>query len=484
MIQGKYNFGDHVYIDSKYTCDQEDVIYHELSHHAITQGSLYGVLEIALKQIGIWYEPDIHNSLTELANASITTQEMTAIYAQCLYYKLHGEKELETFEQQLHKSEYYKKYCIYGFDEIVHYKQYDLDGVSLLTAIAIMALSIDFTLAEPNWRDSGRIRKIILDNQLQYHVDYRYRRLVKTVLQMIREGEYLTEEKILRVSGVICIKRNYDNLTAMLQRLTRQLSAQYNINCNELQDKINKILAPKEELSGSPDIQEIEQRVLPALLNDEYVLPPAGAENYHALMNSVTVMLHDKSFTNQGFGTESNKVDCLIFHHAAVGWRYPAMFERSETIRFLSEFQGEIIVFTEDYDEFKQNFTLAPNKRVFYRYDGMWKNFVEQIRSQKTPYIHLHEINSLINCVFVINDNNEVFFTLQQKSITPYIIEDIRKGKLVYVNILGDSKDIKDCFYLTETDWCRYENVIASVINRNLMDFSEGFSPISGRINI
>ncbi len=484
MIQGKYDFGDHVFIDSKYTYNQEDVKYHELAHHAITQGSLYGVLEIALKQISIWYVPDMQDILVELSNASLTTQEMTAIYAQCIYYKLHGEKELETFEYHLHKGDYYRKYCIPGFDEIVHYKQFDLNGTSLLTAIAIMALNIDITLIEPNWRDALQIRKIILCNQLQNHVDYRYRRLIKAVLQLIKQGEYLTEEKILQVSGITCLKRSYDNLTDMLHRLVKQISVQYNINYDELQSKINNIMESKNEFSEKPDIHEIEQRVLPALLNNQYVFPPSDATDFNSLMNSVTVALHDKSFINQGIGTESTKIDCLVFHHATAGWRYPVTFERNETIHFLSEFQGEIIVFTEDYDEFKQNISLPPDKRIFYRYDGMWKDFVGQIRSHKTPYIHLHEINSLINCVFIINEHNEVFFTLQLKDITPYIIEDIRKGNMVYANILGDSKNIHDCFYLTETDWCRYENVIASVINRNFMDFSEGFPTIGGRVNI
>lgn len=142
------------------------------------------------------------------------------------------------------------------------------------------------------------------------------------------------------------------------------------------------------------------------------------------------------------------------------------------------------MVFTEDYDEFKQHIPLPSNKRVFYRYDGMWKDFVGQIRSQKTPYVHLHDVNPMINCVFVINEDNEVFFTLQLKDIIPYIIDDIKKGKLIYANIVGDDKNIKDCFYLTETDWCRYENVIASVTNRSLIDFSEGFPTIGGRIEI
>ena len=484
MIQGKYDFGDHVFIDSKYNYGEKDVKYHELAHHAITQGSLYGVLEIALKQIMIWYEPCIQNLLAELLNASLTTQEMTAIYAQCLYYRLHGEKELETFEHHLHEGDYYRKYCIAGFDEIVHYKQYDLDGTSLLTAVAIMALNIDITLIEPDWRDALQIRKSIMSNQLQYHVDYRYRRLVRTVLELVRRGEYLTEEKILQRSGITCLKRNYDNLAGMLHRLTEQISIQYSINCEELQDRIISVMESKDELLKRPDIHEIEQRVIPALLNNQFVFPPFETADYHSMMNSVTVTLHDKSFINQGIGTESEKIDCLIFHHATAGWRYPVMFGRDETIRFLSKFQGEIIVFTEDYDEFKQYIPLPSNKRVFYRYDGMWKDFVGQIRSQKTPYVHLHDVNPMINCVFVINEDNEVFFTLQLKEITSYIIDDIKKGKLIYANIVGDNKNIKDCFYLTETDWCRYENVIASVINRSLMDFSEGFPTIGGRIEI
>ena len=76
MIQGKYDFGDHVFIDSKYTYNQEDVKYHELAHHAITQGSLYGVLEIALKQISIWYVPDIQDILVLILRILIYAKEL------------------------------------------------------------------------------------------------------------------------------------------------------------------------------------------------------------------------------------------------------------------------------------------------------------------------------------------------------------------------------------------------------------------------
>lgn len=484
MIQGKYDFGDHVFIDSKYTYSQEDVIYHEVAHHSITQGSLYGILEIALKQVGIWHHPDVKLVLAELSNASLTTQEMTATYAQCLYYKLMGEKELAEFEHHLHKGDYYKKYCISGFDEIVHYEQYDLNGTSLLTAIAIMALNIDITTAAPNWRDPEQLRNLILGNQLQYHVDHRYRQLIKALLQLIRQNEYLTEEKILRLSGITCLERTYENITNMLYRLARQLSGQYGINHDKLLERFKNLLAPKEELSERPSPSEIEQRILPKLLNNEYIYPPTDDSNLNPMMSSVTVVLHDESLTNIGVGTESDKIDCLIFHHAAAGWRYPVTYDREETKKFLYEFQGEIIVFTEDYDDFKQNIPLPAGKRVFYRYDGKWSDFVTQIRSRNTLYIHMHRATPLVNCIFVINEDNEVFFTLQIKDITPYIIEDIRNGKMIYANLSGDDQNIRDCFYLTETDWCRYENVIVSAINRSFMDFPEGFPTVGGRINL
>lgn len=121
MIQGEYDYGDHVFIDSKYTYDQSDVIFHELTHHAVTQGSLYGVLEIVLKRISIWHVPELTSVISELSNASLTAQEMTAIYAQCLYYKRQGSEALAAYEKYLHQSDYYRKYCISGFDEIVHY---------------------------------------------------------------------------------------------------------------------------------------------------------------------------------------------------------------------------------------------------------------------------------------------------------------------------------------------------------------------------
>ena len=105
MIQGEYDYGDHVFIDSKYTYDQSDVIFHELTHHAVTQGSLYGVLEIVLKRISIWHIPDLKSVISELSNASLTVQEMTAIYAQCLYYKRQGGEMLAAYEKYLHQSD-------------------------------------------------------------------------------------------------------------------------------------------------------------------------------------------------------------------------------------------------------------------------------------------------------------------------------------------------------------------------------------------
>ena len=84
----------------------------------------------------------------------------------------------------------------------------------------------------------------------------------------------------------------------MLHRLVNQISSQYNIDRDMLQSKINSLMKSEDELSWEPDISEIEQRVLPALLNDQFVFPPSDAANFNSMMSSVTVALHDKSFTN------------------------------------------------------------------------------------------------------------------------------------------------------------------------------------------
>ena len=484
MIQGEYDYGNHVFIDSKYTYDQSDIIFHELTHHAVTQGSLYGVLEIVLKRISIWHVPELTSVISELSNASLTAQEMTAIYAQCLYYKRQGGETLSAYEKYLYQSDYYRKYCISGFDEIVHYSQDDIDGTALLTAIAVMALNVDLTLAEIDWKDSLQVRKLILENPSQYYVNYRYSGLVKAALKLIRRGEEITRDKLLQESSMICRERTYENLSEMLQRLSRQLSACFDISQSELDDWFDKIIAQEDNFEGKPDLRNIEQRVIPKLLNDPYVYPPIDANNLLQQMNTVIVTLYDKSFEKQGIGTEGGEKDILTFHHAAAGWRFPVVFNRDETIRFLSEFQGEIVAFTEDYDRLKQNILLPAGKRIFYFYEGKWDDFAGQIRSQSVPYIHFHEVNPLINCIFVINENQEVFFTLQFKIITKYIIEDLREGKMIYANMEGNNTEIKDCFYLEDVDWCRYENVIVAMINRNFMDFSEGFPVIGGRIDI
>ena len=217
---------------------------------------------------------------------------------------------------------------------------------------------------------------------------------------------------------MICRERNYENLSEMLHRLSRQLSACFDISQSELDGWFDKIIAQEDNFEGKPDLRDIEQRVIPKLLNDPYVYPPVDAKNLLQQMNTVIVTLYDKSFEKQGVGTESEEKDILVFHHAAAGWRFPVVFNRDETIRFLSEFQGEIVAFTEDYDRLKHNIPLPAGKRVFYFYEGKWDDFVGQIRSLSVPYIHFHEVNPLINCVFVINENHEVCFTLQVKIIT------------------------------------------------------------------
>lgn len=296
MIQGEYDYGDHVFIDSKYTYDQSDVIFHELTHHAVTQGSLYGVLEIVLKRISIWHVPELTSVISELSNASLTAQEMTAIYAQCLYYKRQGGETLAAYEKYLHQSDYYRKYCISGFDEIVHYSRDDIDGTALLTAIAVMALNVDLTLAEIDWKDSLQVRKLILENPSQYYVNYRYSGLVKAALKLIRREEEITRDKLLQESSMICRERSYENLSEMLQRLSRQLSACFDISQSELDDWFDKIIAQEDNFEGKPDLRDIEQRVIPKLLNDPYVYPPIDARNLLPQMNTVIVTLYDKSF--------------------------------------------------------------------------------------------------------------------------------------------------------------------------------------------
>lgn len=288
----------------------------------------------------------------------------------------------------------------------------------------------------------------------------------------------------MRTAGPYSADRQEYTLNTNYYAAKGSLHEQHMIGLSALDGWFDKIIAQEDNFEGKPDLRDIEQRVIPKLLSDPYVYPPVDAKNLLQQMNTVIVTLYDKSFEKQGIGTEGEEKDILVFHHAAAVWRFPVVFNRDETIRFLSEFQGEIVAFTEDYDRLKHNIPLPEGKRVFYFYEGKWDDFAGQIRSQSVPYIHFHEVNPLINCIFAINENQEVFFTLQFKIITKYIIEDLREGKMIYANMEGDNTEIKDCFYLEDTDWCRYENVIAAMINRNFMDFSEGFPVIGGRIDI
>lgn len=148
-----------------------------------------------------------------------------------------------------------------------------------------------------------QVRKLILENPSQYYVNYCYSRLVKAALRLICKGEEITREKLLQESGIICRERTYENLSEMLHRLSRQLSACFDISQNELDGWFDKIIAQEDNFKGKPNLRDIEQRVILKLLNDFYEDPPVDAKNLPPQIDTVIVTLYDKSFEKQGFGT-------------------------------------------------------------------------------------------------------------------------------------------------------------------------------------
>lgn len=479
MILGEFNFGDQVYIDSTLGIRHFDVYVHEIIHYSITASSLCGILTAGLKLVMDQCDIHVGSILKELRNASIVTQEMTALYGQYFFKKMMEESEsLTEFEDTLHSSDYYKMYCLAGFDTLIHHPEYIVDGKLLLIHLARIALSFDLTSVDGiDWLNAKTIRNVLLEKPILYNPDYRYKQLINATLQLINDKETLSLDKIVEKAGIQYLQCDYANVYAMTERLCRQLSEQLQIEFSDLFGNVIK-LRPEKDVSGKASVEDIYQRFIPKSLNGNYRYPPEEIGPLNDLVQTAITILCDQQTAIRGVNT-----DVLCLHHSVAGWHYFVPITRNREIDYLNKFPGEIVTFSEDYEVFRNTIVLPPQRRVFYYFDGQWQLFSSFVRNKGTQYLHIHQVNQDMYCIFVTDQGLDVFFNLQTKYTLSAIMNDITNGKFTYINVPA-GQFVDHCFYLNDKDWCKYEDVIAAVLNINMMDAPNGFLAIGRRLQL
>lgn len=484
MILGKYDFGEDVYVDGNHSDDRGATIVHEITHLVLTQGSVYGVIMGAFRALSDTCVPKLSGTLRELMNASITTQEMTALYSQCFTYKQKGEEALDAYLAQLKSWDYYRKYCISGFDALVKSPQYLMDGTFLLQSIAIAAMNI--SLAEfdgVNWLEPAQVRAQLMQYPKRCNPDSRYRALVRVLLDSLSPNREVSLQEVTRHADIDACEMSSTVVSTLLDHLAAQLEQSGIANAAGLIGGLNiKMQAAQDNLS----IETIIQKIIPGNLN----LGSPSDVRLHVLdcdyqSSTVTLMLNDGSPCTRALSQNGTASDLLILYQAATG-KYSLLILSRENVQvFLQHYKGEIILFGEDYDNFHRFFPSLANRRVFFRFDGQYPHFIAQIRTDSSiPHVHFHQVTNDTYCIFIVNKRGEVFFTLQLNDILQYVLRDINNKKFIYTNVPDDSDNTDPYFYLSSTDWCRYEDVILSTIGKSMMDLTKGLPALGHRINL
>lgn len=483
MILGKYAFGDNVLIDTQNGGSEFDVYLHEITHYSITQGSICGNLMIALNAISELREYKLKPILSELHQSSIITQEMTAMYVQAIYERMTKNDSIaDKFKSCLSSSDYYKKFCLDGFDALISYPEYVINNQLLLIELATISLNFDITENEDIcYTDPLSFRRIIMNNPSKYNADYRYKKLVNAAVQLINHNDTLSIDNIIELAGIEYINNNYQVVKDSVFRLCECLCAAFSLDFDDLINNVIKLRSEEDVLCDTLEgvnIEKIKQRFVPRALNYSVKFPPEGTvpllNNY---VHTVMVLLHDKQMSNVGISDK----DVLILHHSFTKWHYAVPTKRDDAIKYVNQFPGEIICFLEDHQEFSTQFPIPQSRRVFYYFEGQLESFFEYIESKSIKNIHAHQVNDDVYCVFATQKGREVFFTLQTKFVWKHIIDSINSERFTYIN-LPEGQNIDNCFYLNDNDWCKYEDVLSSIVDADPDNSTEGFLQIGHRI--
>ena len=473
MKYGEYNFGEHAYIDYESSqSDYYEIGFHEFSHFTISTSTFIGNLIIQLKKIADQRDRRLLGAVVELRNASVITQEMTALYVQYITHReaIADKKAFPQYRKDFLNSDYYKRYCLKGFDTLIANSRMKLDGKLFLVPLARVAMNVDLTKNEKiNWLEPNTIRQALLSNQLFLHPDYRYRKLFETAIKHIDDAQEPDLDGIVAESGVHFRESTYSELRSMATRLCQQLANQCGLDEHDLLENVIP-MRPEESIKGM-SVSDAYESLVPMPLNRSVTLPPEGVQLLNNSARAVTVVLHDKHIETLGIGENDKKIDFLIFHHSDFGWHYIVYLERKMTVDFLLQFPGAIIAYTEDCDVFRSEIPLLQNRRIFFQFSGGWSTFSTFTHTRNANFLRLFEAYSDIYCVFATNQQ-DVFFTLQHETMMgSQILKDVQEGKFSLVEC-ESYFEADHIFNLTDTDYKNYIEVMdaALLIDRSRPD--------------
>ena len=448
--KGDYTFGDYIRL-SVYENQSEYERFHETTHLMLTKATLWGFTFYYISRIaGSDNRPllDIVKVLTDACEVVYESYATVSTYFYAMVNKDYVEmaKIKSSLYHQVYNAEYFNLMEILTLEEI--------KKTSIHSRLPILALGTSIS----EYSSSDDIKTLLLKEKHKCP-DSRFKLLVSSLKGLMKEKciESISNDDLLERSGLSAMPQNNDDLLEYADTLRECMLNKY--KCDEFMYR--RILSMQFAV-GDDDLRkrildDYDQLALPLSEVNEYTseYPPQLLDWYLDL----NVMLVVLDGARQG-------ANMVFIYMTEFKKRFGFELDSAQTELLLSRFKNEIIFFKEDYEK-AQLFKCLDNRRVFYCFSDKYSDFKINLDrvALSTREVYLHQINIANYALFVKGPGNSIFFTPQLYTVIPRIHNDIMNRYYTYIDC--KSGDTDGVFYLIDTDWVKYADVLKAISKTN-----------------
>ena len=450
---------------------------HELMHLILGNFTHFGVINQIIDQL-TWKTKEKTIPLAQiskvLAESSKKAHEGIATYTEFALLKYNVSEtifNLELSKLRDYNKEYYK--YLLPFIPFLQLPNWEvIYKLHLIPRIGMLAFNIDLsTLPIAIIKNPKKLKNIIQDTKYVdlYRPNTRIKRLVNVLLDLLTKHDVcnISDEMIKKHSGMQFLEPNKKNQLKLIEWLLAEFKTSYT---EEELTQLHKYAI--NDLSGELPItnEEMLRRVLysaqPTVLNDKYIISDIETEDVRNVIDDSQVLY-----------ASINKDDVILLSSnifQSVNYRIKTNIEYLEV--FVTEINKPLIISHENFDEVSKDARIAnvmQKADLFIFIDIPYvasRDFINDNISIGKE-IMLIKFNENFYFLFIKIKNGKVMVQKIDCDCIKLIIDDIISNKYNYINT--GNMPIDGCFYNSNTDWAKYDNIICSLSNINYFEFCQ-----------
>jgi len=448
--KGDYTYGDYTRLAVNENKSEYER-FHETTHLVLTKATIWGFTLYYISRIAGSDNRLLLDILKILTDACEDVFESYAT-ASTYFYAMLNDDQAEMVK--IKNSMYHQVYNTEYFDLMESLSLEEIKKTSIHSRLPILALGTNIM----EYSNVDDVQTYLL---LEKHKrpDYRFKLLVSSLKTLMEEKsiESISNDELLEYSGLSSVPQNSDDILKHAATLREYMLDKYKNNENMRNRILSMQIVVGDDDLGKRVLDDYDQIALPLSETNEYTSEyPHQLLDWHLDLNVMLVVLD---------GVELG-VDLIFIYMTEFKKRYGFHLDNSQTESLLSCFKNEIIFFKEDFEK-AQLFKCLDDRRVFYCFSGKYSDFKIYLEGAvpKTRKAYLHQINISNYALFVKGSGNSIFFTPQLYTLIPRIHRDIESRYYTYIDCKSSDKD--GVFYMNDTDWVKYADVLMAISKTN-----------------